>query len=268
LGADGMQTILSEATLIIAITILAYFYAYSFETGFSFYFSYPPQIIGPTLNSFLGIWIILLFMIVSLYLQLNLQYWPHTKKWKAGFVLVSLVFVVIVLTMMAFIPGYVVRLAVMISSIIAIIAHFIYSINRKKDEASAERPKESEFSDTFTSYDKESKVPSHTIAYAILNKLRFDPVVYFSLFLVLFPGIIGYAGYTQAMSKSHFYLYLSDEGNATKEITIRMVGDTIITAPFNENENTYRREFRVRSRSDLRHGMLVPLWVNDLAAAE
>lgn len=206
----GTSRIASEAAVLSAITLYAYFCAYLFEAGHSIPFGYPAELIGPTLYSLQGGWPVIIVFYLFGFLQLNLQYWPGYGRWTAGFVVILALFIAAILTLSAFLPSW----APYIELGSAIIAGGVNALhNRQLRRAKSGRGKDAglsmspEFSGIFTVFDARSSIPRGTIAHRLIAPRGFDPLAPMLLLGIIVPALAGLAGFTQAKRAIHVLRY-------------------------------------------------------------
>ena len=269
-----MREFMSEAFALALLTVLLYVYAYFFEVGYAARFLYPPELIGPTLSSFVGVWVLMLFVLLFGFLQLNLQYWPHQNRWKVGFIAALIVYVFAVLTAMAFSrTSWATTAVAFSSSAIAIAANAAYTRSVQKQRSAIEENDATstttlhaapDIRDTFTVYDRKSNIPQYSIAYALVKYFGRDPLSYFLLFLIVAPSMCLYAGFTQAYAAKGFYLLEGKDDFVAPELVIRIVNGIIVSVPFDPETKTYRRQFRVQQVSDIGDQRLSPLQIETL----
>jgi hypothetical protein len=254
----------SDAAILSVATVFIYFCAYMFEVGHSFRFGYPPEIIGPTLYSFEGPWVLGILFYLFCFMQLNFIYWPHTGGWLALFVILAVVLTIALLTLTGFFPNWLPAI-ILFTSGAAFLGRFGFGkfwakqLN-KANESPEEWHPSPQFRSIFTVYDASSQLVPGTIAHALVSKFGFDPLAFAFLLLIVIPCLAAYAGFIQGVGQTNFYA-ISSPGQSSTELVVRMVGGNIISVPYHPQTSNYDQLYRVRQVSSLGSEVLSPVHI-------
>jgi hypothetical protein len=93
-------------------------------------------------------------------------------------------------------------------------------------------------------YDARSRVHPDSIAFGLVARFGFDPVLVGLLVALVLPGLFWFAGYAEARSNRNFYLFAHSERSY---LVLRIFQDKLISAPFDETNGTYSATFLIIS---------------------
>jgi hypothetical protein len=97
-------------------------------------------------------------------------------------------------------------------------------------------------------YDRGGEIPSGSLAFSLITRLGFDPILVASVLLLVVPLLFAGFGFGEARwERAFFFVELS----GSEYVVLRVAGGDAILAAANRSGSSYRQEFRVQPLSEL-----------------
>lgn len=226
-----------SAWLIPVATALLYAYSYSFEVGYAAAFGYPPSLVSISLDLALNFGTAAFFyaIFVLVFLQLNLQTWPGTRIHTAGLIFVLVLFFASLIACKIWLPDHL-QLVYFLVPLTAYAGQLLSYKLLKGEGSSADRLP--------NAYDHGGRIPAHSVAYALVRRFGFDPLLLALLIAIVLPALFAGAGYAEGRTHADFLLF---EESGQNFLILRIGGGSIIAAEYNESETGFRPAFVVRA---------------------